>query len=110
MGPDRRPAGKAVGLRTRRRAVLHVRTAARDDPHRRTQHGFLPPLPALTQRLVAIVTLSVAFVAMTMAIAAGIFTTLDHEIALAMREIWQEPLNKLVHGSDPLGGMELTTV
>jgi undecaprenyl-diphosphatase len=67
-------------------------------------------LPALTQRLIAIVALSVAFVAMTMAIAAGIFTTLDHQIALAMRDIWQESLHKLFQLIAELGGMELTTV
>jgi undecaprenyl-diphosphatase len=67
-------------------------------------------LPALTQRLVAIVALSVAFVAMTMAIAAGTFTSLDHQIALAMRDIWLEPLHKLFQLIAELGGMELTTV
>jgi len=60
--------------------------------------------------LVAIVALSVSFVAMTVAIAAGIFTTLDHQVALAMRDIWQEPLHRLFQLIAELGGMELTTV
>ena len=64
----------------------------------------------LTQRLVAIVALSVAFVAMTMAIAAGMFDTLDREVALAMRDIWREPLHSLFQLVAELGGMELTTV
>ncbi len=58
----------------------------------------------------AIVALSVSFVAMTVAIAAGIFTTLDHQVALAMRDIWQEPLHRLFQLIAELGGMELTTV
>ena len=64
----------------------------------------------LTQRLVAIVALSVAFVAMTMSIAAGVFTALDHQVVVAMREIWQEPLHKLFQLIAELGGIELTTV
>lgn len=58
----------------------------------------------------AIVALSVAFVAMTMAIAAGMFNMLDHQVALAMRDIWQEPLHTLFQLIAELGGMELTTV
>jgi undecaprenyl-diphosphatase len=87
-----------------------MRPPAFDDPHRRTHHRFLPPLPAITQRLIAIVGLSVAFVAMTMAIAAGMFSTLDHQVAIAMRDIWQESLHQLFQLIAELGGMELTTV
>jgi undecaprenyl-diphosphatase len=64
----------------------------------------------LTNRLVGIVALSVAFVAMTMAIAAGMFNTLDHQVALAMRDIWQEALHQLFQLIAELGGLELTTV
>jgi undecaprenyl-diphosphatase len=60
--------------------------------------------------LVAIVGLSVAFVAMTMAIAAGMFNTLDHQVAQAMRDIWQESLHVLFQLIAELGGLELTTV
>jgi undecaprenyl-diphosphatase len=52
----------------------------------------------------------VAFVAMTMAIAAGMFNTLDHQVALAMRDIWQEALHQLFQLIAELGGLELTTV
>jgi undecaprenyl-diphosphatase len=52
----------------------------------------------------------VAFVAMTMTIAAGMFNTLDHQVALAMRDIWQEPLHQLFQLIAELGGLELTTV
>src|SRR5258708_8453496 len=97
MGRDRRPAGKADGLRTCRRAVLHVWTAACDDSNRWTQHRFLSPLPAITQRLVAIVALSVSFVAMTVAIAAGTFTTLAHEVPLPIPDICKDPLPSLIH-------------
>jgi membrane-associated phospholipid phosphatase len=67
-------------------------------------------LPAITQRLVAIVVLSVAFVAMTMAITAGMFSSLDHEVAQAMRDSWQEPLHPLFQLIAELGGLELTTI
>jgi undecaprenyl-diphosphatase len=60
--------------------------------------------------LVAIVALSVAFVAMTMAIAAGSFKTLDHQVAQAMHDIWQEPLHALFQVIAELGGIEVTTV
>jgi len=64
----------------------------------------------LTQRLVAIVALSVAFVAMTIAMTAGMFTTLDHQVAQATHDIWREPLHKLFQLIAELGGTELTTV
>jgi membrane-associated phospholipid phosphatase len=67
-------------------------------------------LPALTQRLAAIVALSVAYVAMTMAMTAGLFTTLDHQVAEAMRDIWREPLHPLFQLIAELGGLELTTI
>jgi undecaprenyl-diphosphatase len=59
---------------------------------------------------VVIVALSVAFVAMTMAIAAGVFNMLDHQVAQAMHDIWQEPLHTLFQLVAELGGLELTTV
>jgi membrane-associated phospholipid phosphatase len=52
----------------------------------------------------------VAFVAMTIAMTAGMFTTLDHQVAQAMHDIWQEPLHKLFQLIAELGGVELTTV
>ncbi|HVS48709.1 MAG TPA: phosphatase PAP2 family protein [Candidatus Dormibacteraeota bacterium] len=69
----------------------------------------MPAVTHLTQRLVAIVALSVAFVAMTMAITAGTFTTLDQQVALAMHSIWQESLHRPFQLIAELGGLELTT-
>ena len=54
--------------------------------------------------------ISVAFVAMTIAITAGVFTSLDHKVAQAMQSIWQESLRGLVLGIAELGGVELTTL
>jgi membrane-associated phospholipid phosphatase len=64
----------------------------------------------LTQRLIAIVVLSVAFVALTMTITAGWFATLDLQVAQAMHGIWQESLHPLFQMIAELGGLELTTV
>lgn len=67
-------------------------------------------MPAVTQRLIAIVVLSVAFVAMTVAITAGMFTTLDLQVALAMHSVWQESLHRLFQLIAELGGIELTSI
>ena len=68
------------------------------------------PLNRLLPRLVAIVLLSVAFVAMTIAITAGIFTSLDHQVAEAMHGLWQESLHTPFQLIAELGGLELTTI
>jgi undecaprenyl-diphosphatase len=47
---------------------------------------------------------------MTMAIAAGLFTPLDHQVAEEMHSIWQESLHPLFQVIAELGGLELTTV
>jgi membrane-associated phospholipid phosphatase len=70
----------------------------------------LPAVEKLLPRLLAIVALSVAFVAMTMAITAGLFTTLDHQVAEEMHSIWQESLHPLFQIIAELGGLELTTI
>lgn len=71
----------------------------------------MPEIEArLLPRLVAIVLLSVAFVAMTIAITAGIFSSLDHQVAEAMHGIWQESLHPLLQVIAELGGLELTTI
>ncbi len=87
-----------------------MRPPADVDPHRGSQHSLLPSLPAITQRLVAIVVLSVAFVAMTMAITAGLFTTLDKQVAQTMHSIWQESLHPLFQLIAELGGIEVTSI
>lgn len=47
---------------------------------------------------------------MTMAITAGMFNSLDHEVAQAMHDSWQEPLHPLFQLIAELGGLELTTI
>jgi len=68
------------------------------------------PLTHLLPRLVAIVLLSVAFVAMTIAITAGIFTSLDHQVSEAMHGLWQESLHTVFQLIAELGGLELTSI
>jgi membrane-associated phospholipid phosphatase len=68
------------------------------------------PLERLLTRLVAIVMLSVAFVAITIAITAGVFTTLDHQVAESTHSIWQDSLHGLFQGIAELGGLELTSM
>jgi len=60
--------------------------------------------------MVAISTLAVAFVATTIAVAAGAFASLDQQVAEAMHSIWQEPLHVLFQAIAELGGLELTTI
>jgi undecaprenyl-diphosphatase len=70
----------------------------------------VPAIEKLFPRLFAIVVLSVAFVALTIAITAGVFATLDHQVAEAMHNIWQESLHGLFQLIAELGGLELTTI
>jgi undecaprenyl-diphosphatase len=70
----------------------------------------LPPLPAIAPRLFAIVVVSVAFIALTIAITAGVFTSLDLHVADAMHSLWQPPLHPLFQAIAELGGVELTTI
>jgi membrane-associated phospholipid phosphatase len=68
------------------------------------------PLEKLFPRLFAIVALSVAFVAMTIAITAGAFAALDHQVAEEMHSLWQESLHGPFQAIAELGGLELTSV
>ena len=70
----------------------------------------MPAIERLFPRLFAIVALSVAFVGMTIAITAGVFAALDHQVAEAMHSIWQESLHGLFQLIAELGGLELTSV
>jgi len=67
-------------------------------------------LPAIAPRLFAIVLVSVAFIALTIAITAGAFTSLDLHVAQAMHSAWQPSLHTLLQGIAELGGLELTTI
>ncbi|TMF37960.1 MAG: phosphatase PAP2 family protein [Chloroflexi bacterium] len=90
--------------------MLHMRAPAQLDAGRRPDDGLLPPLPAIIPRLVGIAVLSVIFVALTIAIAAGAFTSLDLEVAQGMHDAWQPSLHGLFQVIAELGGFELTTV
>lgn len=70
----------------------------------------MPALATITPRLVAIGILAVAFVGLTMAVTAGLFTRLDLQVAQAMHAAWQPPLHVLFQGIAELGGIELTTI
>jgi membrane-associated phospholipid phosphatase len=70
----------------------------------------LPEVEGLLPRLIAIVVLSVAFVAMTLAITAGAFTALDHQVAEQMHSIWQDSLHVPFQLIAELGGLELTGI
>ena len=87
-----------------------MRAPAQLDAGRRPDDGLLPPLPAIIPRLVGIAVLSVIFVALTIAIAAGAFTSLDLQVAQGMHDAWQPSLHGLFQVIAELGGFELTTV
>jgi membrane-associated phospholipid phosphatase len=67
-------------------------------------------LPALAPRLAGVVLLGVAFIGLTIAITAGVFTDLDLEVARAMRDVWNPSLHPLLQAIALLGGFELTTL
>jgi membrane-associated phospholipid phosphatase len=60
--------------------------------------------------LVAIAILAVGYVAITIAMSAGMFVALDHEVALTMHGIWQESLHAVFQVIAELGGLEMTGV
>lgn len=88
----------------------HVRPAAELGPHRRPHHRLLPKLPALTARLYAIAVLSIAFVALTIAIGAGALMQLDVQVAQAMHDLWVPQLHGLFQLIAEFGSIEVTTV
>jgi len=67
-------------------------------------------LTPLIPRLVGIAVLSVAYIALTIAITAGAFTGLDQQVAVAMHSIWQPSLHLVFQAIAELGGIELTTI
>ncbi len=64
----------------------------------------------LVPRLFGIVLLGVAFIAMTIAVAAGAFSTLDLQVAQATHDAWLPSLHGLFQAIAELGSLELTTV
>ena len=67
-------------------------------------------MPALAPRLFGIVILGVVFIALTIAITAGLFDRLDHDVAQAMHDAWQQPLHPALQAIAELGGFEVTTL
>jgi len=67
-------------------------------------------LPALRSRLVAAAALAIAYLALAMAVAAGILNGLDKQVLQAMSSLWSEPLHPLFQAIAELGGLELTTI
>jgi len=67
-------------------------------------------LSALRPRLVAAGALAVAYVALTMAIAAGMFEALDKQVLQGMSSLWNESLHPLFQAIAELGGLELTSL
>lgn len=51
-----------------------------------------------------------AFVALTIAVTAGMFTMLDRQVAQTMHTYWQESLHVALQGIAELGSLELTSV
>ena len=54
--------------------------------------------------------LAVAFVALTMALAAGALNMLDKQVLQGMASLWSEPLHPLFQAIAELGGLEATAV
>jgi membrane-associated phospholipid phosphatase len=67
-------------------------------------------LPALRARLAGAAALAVAYVALTMAVGAGMFESLDKQVLQAMSSVWNESLHPLFQAIAELGGLELTTI
>lgn len=67
-------------------------------------------MPALKARLVAASALAVAFVALTMVLAAGALNMLDKQVLEGMASLWSEPLHPLFQAIAELGGLEVTAL
>ena len=67
-------------------------------------------MTALRARLVAAAALAVAFVVLTMAVAGGLFDTLDRQVLKGMSTLWSEPLHPVFQAIAELGGLELTSL
>ncbi len=64
----------------------------------------------LAPRLIAISVLGVAFIALTIAITAGVFASIDMQVAVAMHDAWRPSLHMLFQLIAELGSVELTTI
>jgi membrane-associated phospholipid phosphatase len=70
----------------------------------------LPALAPLRPRLFGTLAIGVGFIALTIAISAGVFNSIDQQVAQAMHTIWQPSLHGPFQGIALLGGLELTTI
>ena len=70
----------------------------------------MPAIAPLAPRLYGVVILGVAFIALTIAITAGLFTNLDQQVAVAMHDAWKPSLHGLFQAIAELGSIELTGV
>ena len=64
----------------------------------------------LIRRLVGLVVLAVAFVALTLVVGAGLLGTLDHQVLQAMSGVWSEQVHPLFQVIAELGGIEVTSI
>lgn len=64
----------------------------------------------LVPRLLGLVALVVAFVALTMIVSAGWLGSLDHQVLVAMSSSWSESLHGLFQFVAELGGLEVTSI
>lgn len=67
-------------------------------------------LQALRPRLIAAAALAVAYVALTMAVGAGMFEALDKQVLMGMAALWSDSLHPLFQAIAELGSLELTTI
>lgn len=67
-------------------------------------------MSALTPRFFGIAILGAAFIALTIAISAGVFTALDLQVAQAMHDAWVPSLHVLFQGIAELGSVEVTFI
>jgi len=67
-------------------------------------------LTALRARIAAAAALAVAYIALTMAVAAGLFDPLDKQVLKGFSSLWSESLHPLFQAIAELGGLELTTL
>jgi undecaprenyl-diphosphatase len=70
----------------------------------------LPALKPLIPRLFGVAVLSVAYIGLTIAITAGVFTGLDQQVAQAMHSIWKPSLHPVFQAIAELGSIELTSI
>ena len=65
---------------------------------------------ALRARIAAAGALAVAYIALTMAVAAGLFNSLDKQVLQGFIGLWSESLHPLFQAIAELGGLEVTTL